>query len=88
MDFKQKLLNNPEQLKKIDVDFRVELASKEIAMQDVLSLQEGSVFVFDEDLDQPLSIVIRGAKIAEGILVQCEGGYGIKITKTLLELDL
>lgn len=86
MDFKQKVLNDPQELQKLDIDFQVEIAQKEILLHDLLALKEGGVFVFDESVDIPLSIKIHGEKIAEGVLIKSENGYGVKITKTLMEL--
>jgi flagellar motor switch/type III secretory pathway protein FliN len=87
MDFKQKLLKNPKDLQKLDIDFQVEIANKELPLKEILDLKEGSAFVFDEDVASPLSMIIKGQKVAEGILVKTKNGYGMKITKTALDLE-
>ena len=87
MDFQQKILNQPQDLEKLDIDFQIEIAQKNIPFSEVLALKEGGVFVFDDSIDTPLAVMIHEEKIAEGVLIKTQNGYGIKITKTLIELE-
>ena len=87
MSFQDKLLENPDRLKDFKVHLTVELASKEILIQDLLDLEEDKVIVFDEDLDKPLFLKIKNKRVAEGLLVKAQDGYGIKITKILDTLE-
>ena len=57
-----------------------------------LNLKEGGVFIFDENLDEPLSIIIQDKKIAEATLkknltrVAKSTKVMVKITKILQPL--
>ena len=68
MKLKDKFLSQPEKLQDLEIELKVEIASKQIPLKDVLNLKEGGVFIFDENLDEPLSIIIQDKKIAEAIL--------------------
>ncbi len=83
MNLKNKFLNHPEKLQDLEIELKVEIASKQIPLKDILNLKEGGVFIFDENLSEPLSIIIQDKKIAEATLVQINDGYGVKITKIL-----
>ena len=86
MKLKDRFLSKPEKLQDLEIEIKVEIASKQIPLKDVLNLKEGGVFIFDEDLSEPLSIIIQDKKIAEASLVQIDDGYGVKITKILQPL--
>ena len=70
MKLKDKFLSQPEKLQDLEIELKVEIASKQIPLKDVLNLKEGGVFIFDENLDEPLSIIIQDKKIAEATLVK------------------
>ncbi len=86
MKLKDKFLSQPEKLQDLEIELKVEIASKQIPLKDVLDLKEGGVFIFDENLDEPLRIIIQDKKIAEATLVKINEGYGVKITKILQPL--
>ena len=77
MKLKDKFLSQPEKLQDLEIELKVEIASKQIPLKDVLNLKEGGVFIFDENLDEPLSIIIQDKKIAEATLVKINEGYGV-----------
>ena len=62
MKLKDKFLSQPEKLQDLEIELKVEIASKQIPLKDVLNLKEGGVFIFDENLDEPLSIIIQDKK--------------------------
>lgn len=87
MKWEEWLLKNPAKLEKLPINLTVEIANKEISIQEMLELVENSGFVFDETLDSPLNLTVEGYKVAEGIIVKIKDRYGIKVTKILKELE-
>ena len=81
MKLKDKFLSQPEKLQDLEIELKVEIASKQIPLKDVLNLKEGGVFIFDENLDEPLSIIIQDKKRYRMqklpfVLVKINEGYG------------
>ncbi|MED4949843.1 FliM/FliN family flagellar motor switch protein, partial [Bacillus cereus] len=51
--------------------------------QDILSLQENEAVVLDEDIDEPIRIYVNDVLVAYGELVNVDGFFGVKVTKSL-----
>jgi hypothetical protein len=68
------------------LEFPVEvwLASEEIELEKLLSLEPGGVLPLAKDPDGPVDLVVNGMVVASGELIVIEGNFGFKVTESTL----
>ncbi len=69
--------------KNLKVRVEVMFGSSSLTLQELASLEPGSLVSFDQLAEEPVDIYVNGLKIGKGQVVAVEGHYGIK----LLSLD-
>ena len=74
-------VNNLRVLENIEVKLTVEVGNTEIAIKDLLRLNEGSVVELDRLAGDPLDILANGTKIAKGEVVMDGEKFGIRFTE-------
>ena len=74
-------VNNLRVLENIEVKLTVEVGNTEIAIKDLLRLNEGSVVELDRLAGDPLDILANGTKIAKGEVVMVGEKFGIRFTE-------
>ena len=74
-------VNNLRVLENIEVKLTVEVGNTEIAIKDLLRLNEGSVVELDRLAGDPLDILANGTKIAKGEVVMVGERFGIRFTE-------
>lgn len=57
----------------------VQLAPTSVPVRDLIDLQEGDVLVLTTRTYDPVSLVIDGKPLFEGLPVDCEGHYGLRV---------
>ena len=67
----------------VRVTLSVELGSTILDLGDLLQLGRSSLVVLDGRVDAPLSLFVNGVPFAEGIVVETNGRYGLRITELL-----
>ena len=76
-------VNNLRVLENIEVRLTVEVGNTEIAIKDLLRLNEGSVVELDRLAGDPLDILANGTKIAKGEVVMVGEKFGIRFTEVV-----
>ncbi|MDA2298543.1 MULTISPECIES: flagellar motor switch protein [Bacillus cereus group] len=70
-------------LKNVEMNVKFVFGSTVKTIQDILSLQENEAVVLDEDIDEPIRIYVNDVLVAYGELVNVDGFFGVKVTKSL-----
>ncbi len=76
--------NIPPELRRllqIEVPVIVQLVDREMAMEEVLSLNVGSVIEFDRRFDAELKLVVTNRQIGLGQAVKVGENFGLRITR-------
>ena len=67
----------------VRVSLSVELGSTVLEMGELLQLGRSSLIVLNGRVDAPLTLRINGVPFAEGVVVETNGRYGLRITELL-----
>ena len=67
----------------VHVTLSVELGTTPLDFGELLQLGRSSLVVLDGRVDAPLSLFVNGVPFAEGIVVETNGRYGLRITELL-----
>ncbi|MFE6136940.1 flagellar motor switch protein [Bacillus sp. NPDC057893] len=70
-------------LQNVEMNVKFVFGSTVRTIQDILSLQENEAVVLDEDIDEPIQIYVNDVLVADGELVNVDGFFGVKVTKSL-----
>ncbi|MBK5496543.1 flagellar motor switch protein [Bacillus thuringiensis] len=70
-------------LQNVEMNVKFVFGSTVKTIQDILSLQENEAVVLDEDIDEPIRIYVNDVLVAYGELVNVDGFFGVKLTKSL-----
>ncbi|MEB8803177.1 MULTISPECIES: flagellar motor switch protein [Bacillus cereus group] len=70
-------------LQNVEMNVKFVFGSTVKTIQDILSLQENEAVVLDEDIDEPIRIYVNDVLVAYGELVNVNGFFGVKVTKSL-----
>ncbi|EJV60027.1 MULTISPECIES: flagellar motor switch protein [Bacillus cereus group] len=70
-------------LQNVEMNVKFVFGSTVRTIQDILSLQENEAVVLDEDIDEPIQIYMNDVLVAYGELVNVDGFFGVKVTKSL-----
>ncbi|HFJ9250300.1 flagellar motor switch phosphatase FliY [Bacillus anthracis] len=70
-------------LQNVELNVKFVFGSTVKTIQDILSLQENEAVVLDEDIDEPIRIYVNDVLVAYGELVNVDGFFGVKVTKSL-----
>ena len=88
-DQKDALLNSKtlEFLFDLELPISVELAKKEMRLQDIVNLDEGSIVEFDKIAGESVDILVNNKKIAEGEVVVIDDRFGVRIVDLVNPTD-
>jgi len=67
----------------VHVTLSVELGGTSLDLGDLLQFGRSSLIVLDGRVDAPLTLFVNGVPFAEGIVVETNGRYGLRITELL-----
>ena len=70
-------------LKDVDVRLSVELGRTQMALKDVLALDEDSVVMLDRLTDELLDIHVNGTLIGRGEIIAQGGRFGLKVIELI-----
>ncbi|PGV82729.1 flagellar motor switch protein [Bacillus thuringiensis] len=70
-------------LQNVEMNVKFVFGSTVKTIQDILTLQENEAVVLDEDIDEPIRIYVNDVLVAYGELVNVDGFFGVKVTKSL-----
>ncbi|PET99586.1 flagellar motor switch phosphatase FliY [Bacillus cereus] len=70
-------------LQNVEMNVKFVFGSTVRTIQDILSLQENEAVVLDEDIDELIQIYVNDVLVAYGELVNVDGFFGVKVTKSL-----
>lgn len=72
-----------ENVLEIPVTVTVEIGSTQIAIRNLLQLNQGSVVELDRLAGEPLNVLVNGTLIAHGEVVVINDKYGIRLTDVI-----
>jgi len=67
----------------VQVPITVELGHTQIAIEEVLALQPGSVLELDRLANEPVDLLIRDQVIARGEIIVVDDNFGLRITSVV-----
>ena len=67
----------------VTVTLSVELGSTSLDLGELLQLGRSSLVVLDGRVDTPLTLFVNGVPFAEGIVVETNGRYGLRVTELM-----
>lgn len=70
-------------LQNVEMNVRFVFGSTVRTIEDILSLHENDAVVLDEEVDEPIRIYVNNVLVAYGELVNVDGFFGVKVTKSL-----
>ncbi len=70
-------------IQNVEMNVKFVFGSAVRTIQDILSLQKNEAVVLDEDIDEPIQIYVNDVLVAYGELVNVDGFFGVKMTKSL-----
>lgn len=63
----------------LELPISVELARKDLELQDIINLGEGSIVEFDKLAGENVDVLVNNKKIAEGEVVVIDERFGVRI---------
>lgn len=76
---------NLEVLKHVELAVSMRFGSRRMLLKDILDLSAGSVVELDQQIQQPVDLLLDGRLIARGEVVVVEGNYGLRVTEVLAD---
>lgn len=65
----------------VELGVRLRFGSKKMLLRDILDLCSGSVVELDQQLQDPVDLLLDGKVIARGEVVVVDGNYGLRVTQ-------
>ena len=72
-----------EVLKHVELAVSMRFGGRRMLLKDILDLSAGSVVELDQQIQQPVELLLDGRLIARGEVVVVEGNYGLRVTEVL-----
>jgi len=63
----------------VELPVSVSFGRAQLALEDVLKLDSGSIIELNRTVDEPVEIILNNCVIARGKVVVVDGNYGVKI---------
>jgi len=73
--------NNMDLVRNVKVQLTIKLGDAELTVDELFTLEKGSIVKMIKETNQPLDIELEGKLIARGALVAVDDNFGIKITE-------
>ncbi|MBV9669782.1 MAG: FliM/FliN family flagellar motor switch protein [Acidobacteriales bacterium] len=70
-------------LGELEVNVEICFGSTEISLEHLLQLGPGAVIVLDQEIDQPVELLVEGKPFARGHVVMIDGCYGFEVTELI-----
>ena len=67
----------------VTVTLSVEIGGTSLDLGELLQLGRSSLVVLDGRVDTPLTLFVNGVPFAEGIVVETNGRYGLRVTELM-----
>jgi flagellar motor switch protein FliN len=64
----------------IELEVTLRFGQREVLLGDILNLSPGSVLELDQQVQDPVELLVGGRVIAWGEVVTVEGNYGLRVT--------
>ncbi len=71
----------------IPVEVSLRVGSTDISIRDLVSLVEGSVVALDQDVGEPMDVLVNGTLIAHGEIVIVDDQYGVRLTDVVSPVE-
>jgi flagellar motor switch protein FliN len=65
----------------VELDVSMRFGSRRMLLKDILDLCSGSVVELDQQLQEPVDLLLDGKVIARGEVVVVDGNYGLRVTE-------
>ena len=70
-----------ELLMDIELEATLRFGSRELSLQEVLSLGPGGVIELDRHVSEPVDLVVADKIVARGEVVMINGNFGLRVTE-------
>lgn len=77
------ILKNIAKVANIQVELEAEFGTTQLAVQEAIEYDSGTVIKLDNFTTEPINIFVNGILIAKAKIVAIEGHYGIKIVEII-----
>jgi len=67
----------------VELVVKVRFGGRHMLLKDILDLCAGSVVELDQEIQEPVDLLLDGKLIARGEVVVVDGNYGLRITEVL-----
>jgi len=67
----------------VELVVKVRFGGRHMLLKDILDLCAGSVVELDQEIQEPVDLILDGKLIARGEVVVVDGNYGLRITEVL-----
>lgn len=67
-------------VKSVPIQLEVELGSINLTLDKLFTLKSGELLLLDKEVDEPVTLILDGKKVANGSLVAVDGYYAIEIS--------
>jgi flagellar motor switch protein FliN/FliY len=71
----------------VELPVSVRFGQKEMILEEVMKLGEGSLIELDRMADDPVEVLINGKLLAKGEVVTVDGHYAIRITEVENQIE-
>jgi flagellar motor switch protein FliN/FliY len=65
----------------IEVPMTVRFGARQMALEDILKLDQGVLVELDRGADEPVELLVSGKVLARGEIVVVDGNYAVRITE-------
>jgi len=70
-------------IKDVEVDIDIRLGGASVTINELFSWKKGSVVTLDNQLNQPVDVLLNQKVVGKGMLVACGDYYGVEITDVI-----
>jgi flagellar motor switch protein FliN len=77
------LTSNVDVIKDLKVKLQVSLGETELKVDELMSLEEGSVVKINRSVNAPLDVYINNKLVARGLMVVVDDDFGLQITEII-----
>ena len=65
----------------IELGVAIRFGKREMQLRDILELNSGSIVEFEQQIEEPVELLLGGKRIGRGEVVVVDGNYGLRLTE-------
>jgi flagellar motor switch protein FliN/FliY len=72
-----------ERVGRVKVSLQAVIGSREVTLEDLSSMAEGSIIELDRQIDEAVDLLANGEVVARGDVVVIDAAFGLRITEVI-----